>query len=1260
MAAGFESPAESGRAAGIALDFPASDSPSKVPRRIRQRLLENSPPPSSSTLEEIETKLKEADLRRQQFHEWLSNKARPKPRSPSWSSQEEDLAQRLEAKLSAAEQKRLSILAKAQMRLAKLDELRQAAKTGVEMRFEKEREKLGTKVESRVQQAELNRTLLLKAYLQRRAAARERTTQSLLQRKLREKKYRERIHTAICQKRAAAEKKRLGFLEAEKTRARARVMQARRVAKSVCHQREIERRKMIDRLEDRLQRAKRQRAEYLRQRGGLYGSARVNWSKMHKHGDFLSRKLARCWRRFLRSRKTTFALAKAYEALEISEKSVKSMPFEQLAARIESAATLQTVKALMDRLESRLTLSQPSSSSLNDIDHLLNRLASPNRRRKSSNVTRSRGAKKGLPNKETKSSETIKLLRYPARVVLCAYMILGHPDAVFNEQGEREIALAESAANFVRKFEVLVKIILNGPSESNSPSFSRQSSPDSTSSEGNQEYSQLPCRQTFRTQLVTFDVAWCSYLYQFIVWKTKDARSLEDDLVRAACHLELSMMQTCKLTPEGESIDLTHDMRAIQKQVSEDQRLLREKVLHLSGNAGIKRMECALSDTRSKYFESKENGSPGVPPVAHISSSTPSSPDEPLALVSEQRSRVEGSASSNGVVRSLFKDVSSPPNVGPVTSENRDGSPGVPPVAHISSSTPSSPDEPLALVSEQRSLVEGSASSNGVVRSLFKDVSSQPKVGPVTSENRDGQLGTSTREKLITENELLVNEIVHGSHHSFAEHLGIESEDENSIKAKIKETMEKAFWDGIAESMKQDEPDYSRIIQLVKEVRDELCEMAPQSWKQEIHDSIDLDILSQVLKSGIHDMDYLGRILEYALATLQKLSAPANEDEMKKTHKNLLNELSEIAQANDKLNSSFVIAVVKGLRFVLEQIQTLKREISKARIRLMEPLIKGPAGFEYLQKAFADRYGHPSDAVRSLPQTLQWLASVKDNSEQEWEEHMDSLSALKTRPTSSSQGLPPVTFLRTGGSVRMAGNQVLPFPGPEISGTGEEPQLECHGEKIDLLVRLGLLKLVSGIEGITPDNLPETLKLNFSRLRGVQSQLQKIIVIATSMLVLRQILLSEKSATSPTEVEHIVADASRRVSELLEHVADAGIAEIVETAIGLLPSGSGDDINSNDRLRSRKGMMASMLSKSLRDGDPVFSRVVRAVYLAARAAVFCASSPHGNKMVEMALRRVGAAILSGQVMAMAGVLAVVATVSARVHGPWYACLVENM
>lgn len=140
------------------------------------------------------------------------------------------------------------------MRLARLDELRQAAKSGVQLRYEKEREKLGTKVESRVQQAAANRMLMLKAYRQRRATLKERSSQSLLRRMARDSKYKERVRAAIQQKRAAAETKRLGLLEAEKKRARARVLQVRRVAKSVSHQREIERRSMREKLEVRLQR----------------------------------------------------------------------------------------------------------------------------------------------------------------------------------------------------------------------------------------------------------------------------------------------------------------------------------------------------------------------------------------------------------------------------------------------------------------------------------------------------------------------------------------------------------------------------------------------------------------------------------------------------------------------------------------------------------------------------------------------------------------------------------------------------------------------------------------------------------------------------------------------------------------------------------------------------------------------------------------------------------------------------------------------
>jgi hypothetical protein len=136
--------------------------------------------------------------------------------------------------------------------LAKLDELRQAAKNDVEMRFEKEREELETRVESRVRQAEENRLRLLHADMQKRAALKERTARSLVQKATSESKYTEQVRTAILQKRTAAEKKRLRLLEAEKTKAQARLLRIQNAAMTICSQRETERKKLKEQLDSKL------------------------------------------------------------------------------------------------------------------------------------------------------------------------------------------------------------------------------------------------------------------------------------------------------------------------------------------------------------------------------------------------------------------------------------------------------------------------------------------------------------------------------------------------------------------------------------------------------------------------------------------------------------------------------------------------------------------------------------------------------------------------------------------------------------------------------------------------------------------------------------------------------------------------------------------------------------------------------------------------------------------------------------------------
>jgi hypothetical protein len=49
-----------------------------------------------------------------------------------------------------------------------------------------------------------------------------------------------------------------------------------------------------------------------------------------------------------------------------------------------------------------------------------------------------------------------------------------------------------------------------------------------------------------------------------VLWKVKDAKSLEEDLIRVACQLEVSMLQKCKIT-SGDEDDASHDSKAIHK-----------------------------------------------------------------------------------------------------------------------------------------------------------------------------------------------------------------------------------------------------------------------------------------------------------------------------------------------------------------------------------------------------------------------------------------------------------------------------------------------------------------------------------------------------------------------------------------------------------------------------------------------------------------------------------------------------------------------
>ncbi|TYK04437.1 T-complex protein 11 [Cucumis melo var. makuwa] len=775
------------------------------------------------------------------------------------------------------------------------------------------------------------------------------------------------------------------------------------------------------------------------------------------------------------------------------------MEFEQLASKINATSTIQTVRALLVRIESRFTILKTTSGnklSIEKVDHLLKRVGLHGRSRNQVSKT-SRSETAGSRKAANIAS---KLSRYPAKVVLFAYMILGHPETVFIGKSEVENALLESASNFVQEFELLIKIILEGPLQTL-----------------HEEQSSTP--PSFRSQLEIFDKRWCSYLHHFVVWKDKDSIFFEENMKGVAHQLELFMAQTSKLRLEGDNGNKPHDA-----QVNSELKIMREKLQQLG------------------------------------------SLEKPLS--------VAGSSSSG-------------------------------------------------LDTEYTTGFQQAESSKSVQH-------------------------TSSSEMLVTENELVANEIVHDYHHFPTVTSNAPTEAETSFKAKLKKTMEKAFWDGIMESMEEDEPDFSWVIKVLKEVRDELCEMSPPSWRSEIAEKIDIEILAQILNSGTLDVDYFKQLLDFSVVTLQKLSAPAKEKEMKASYQKLMEELGEVSFSGENLKRSFALLMVRGLRFVLHQIQDLKEEIANAHLRMVEPLIKGPAGLEYLRSSFSKRCGSPTGAPTSLPLTRQWLSSVWPDVELEWKEYTDSVAAAMSRNAGVQPEILPST-IRTGGS------SLIPSKNSSTSGIHGKEQPECKGERLDLLIRLGLLKLVNQITGLSGDTLPETLNLNLARLRMVQSRLQRIIVISTSLLVMRQILLNERLVSNLSEVDNILSACAKRLCILLDNVENAGIEEIVE-ALGCVLV---DRISDPEKLQARKQIIANMLIKSLQEGDVIYTRVSRNIYLAMRGVVLGGSGRKGRQQAEAALVPIGAGALTKKVVEAAEVLVVMAVVSVNVHGDWYRELIKK-
>ena len=141
----------------------------------------------------------------------------------------------------------------------------------------------------------------------------------------------------------------------------------------------------------------------------------------------------------------------------------------------------------------------------------------------------------------------------------------------------------------------------------------------------------------------------------------------------------------------------------------------------------------------------------------------------------------------------------------------------------------------------------------------------------------------------------------------------------------FKQVATKAFWDTFKEKLDQEEPDYTRLIIMIKEIKQLFYSVIPNNLKvqHEIHESIDIDLLQQKLDHKAMKFEDIFIIMEYIVSLIQRFQSPS-QDKPTEEWWNNIKEMMNPDTSYGKLITEFFIGVFERIEKIQEEISIFK------------------------------------------------------------------------------------------------------------------------------------------------------------------------------------------------------------------------------------------------------------------------------------------------------------------------------------------------
>ncbi|XP_025718361.1 T-complex protein 11 homolog isoform X1 [Callorhinus ursinus] len=341
--------------------------------------------------------------------------------------------------------------------------------------------------------------------------------------------------------------------------------------------------------------------------------------------------------------------------------------------------------------------------------------------------------------------------------------------------------------------------------------------------------------------------------------------------------------------------------------------------------------------------------------------------------------------------------------------------------------------------------------------------SCKPETSAPTREDRSGPEAHPACLKDTVDNvSKLSNKI--GMNHDF--HMEEKVSPPSSLTGKVKETMHNAFWDHLKEQLSATPPDFSCALELLKEIKEILLSLLlprQSRLQSEIEEALDTELLRRKAEHGALNVPLLSK---YILDMMTLLCAPVRDEAVQK--------LENITDPVLLLRGIFQVLGLMKMDMVNYTIQSLQphlqeHSIQHERATFQELLNKQPNGEKNLSlEALGMRT--PRVLARSLPvlglldHTTKWLTQAA----------ADLTTPLPTCPDASDSAT-----VACSSPNKAVGSPEPPSP--------------------TMVLSQGFLNLL--LWDPANEEFPETLLMDRTRLRELESQLHRLTVLASVLLV---------------------------------------------------------------------------------------------------------------------------------------------------------------